>query len=116
NGARNASPLDSSELAPGRMSMSSVLTRTAGDKSSLDVSGRPSLNLGLPDGGAAGSPSSSSSVDSLEAEGNTQPIKPTGFFARCAVYSGRALAEWSTVVHECNSFTERRRAEGVLAL
>lgn len=30
-----------------------------------------------------------------------------------AKYSGRALAEWSVIVMECNNFVERRRAEGV---
>lgn len=116
NEARNASPLDGSEPATGRASISSVFTRTTGDKSSPGGSERPTLNLTLPDGGVTESPSSSCSLDSLEAEGNTQPVKPTGEFARCAVYSGRALAEWSIVVHECNTFAERRREEGVLAL
>ena len=42
--------------------------------------------------------------------------KPVGIYASGAVYSGRALAEWSTIVNECNSFVERRRDEGVLGL
>ncbi len=33
-----------------------------------------------------------------------------------AKYSGRALAEWSMIVGECNNFVERRRAEGVPGL
>jgi len=33
-----------------------------------------------------------------------------------AKYSGRALAEWANIVNECNSFTERRREEGVPSL
>lgn len=113
NEARNASPLDASEPAPGRTSISSVFTRTTGDKSSPGGSERASLNVTLPDEEVTGS---SSSLDSLEAGGNTQPVKPTGAIARSAVYSGRALAEWSIVVHECNTFAERRREEGVLAL
>lgn len=44
-----------------------------------------------------------------------QPAKPTGAFLRNAVYSGRAMAEWSQVVAECNNFAERRRKEGVKA-
>ncbi|KAJ2987179.1 hypothetical protein NUW58_g4649 [Xylaria curta] len=44
------------------------------------------------------------------------PIEPTGSFARSVKYAGRALAEWSLVVAECNSFIERRREEGVLGL
>jgi hypothetical protein len=41
------------------------------------------------------------------------PRKPTDTEAR---YAGRALAEWSLVVMECNNFVERRRAEGVPTL
>jgi hypothetical protein len=33
-----------------------------------------------------------------------------------AKYAGRALAEWGSVVGECNNFVERRRAEGVPGL
>ncbi|PHH88618.1 hypothetical protein CDD83_7297 [Cordyceps sp. RAO-2017] len=40
-------------------------------------------------------------------------VKPEGIFARNAVYSGRALAEWAHVIAEFNSFVERRREEGV---
>ncbi|KAG5982667.1 hypothetical protein E4U55_001549 [Claviceps digitariae] len=43
----------------------------------------------------------------------TKPIKPSGIFAKNAVYCGRALAEWSQVVSECNIFTERRQDDGV---
>jgi hypothetical protein len=46
----------------------------------------------------------------------TKPVKPTGFYAKNAVYCGRALAEWSLVVFECNNFVDRRREEGVLGL
>ncbi|KAK4153412.1 hypothetical protein C8A00DRAFT_15361 [Chaetomidium leptoderma] len=42
--------------------------------------------------------------------------RPTGVYASGAVYSGRALAEWSIVVSECNSFVDRRRDEGILGL
>ncbi|KAK9771355.1 putative DUF1765-domain-containing protein [Seiridium cardinale] len=44
------------------------------------------------------------------------PVKPTGIYAQPSTYAGRALAEWSTVVAECNSFVDRRREEGVLGL
>ncbi|KAK1754906.1 hypothetical protein QBC47DRAFT_203717 [Echria macrotheca] len=43
-------------------------------------------------------------------------VKPVGIYASGAVYTGRALAEWSLVVSECNSFVDRRRDEGVLGL
>lgn len=45
-----------------------------------------------------------------------RPERPTGVYAAGAVYTGRALAEWSIVVGECNSFVDRRRDEGVLGL
>ncbi|KAK1764602.1 DUF1765-domain-containing protein [Phialemonium atrogriseum] len=45
-----------------------------------------------------------------------QPTRPTGAQAAVATYAGRALAEWSLVVNECNSFVDRRRDEGVLGL
>ncbi|ATY62296.1 family UPF0592 [Cordyceps militaris] len=43
----------------------------------------------------------------------TRPSKPVGAFVRNAVYSGQALAEWTQVVNECNSFVDRRTDEGV---
>lgn len=44
------------------------------------------------------------------------PVQPVGLFKARATYSGRALAEWGIVVHECNSFIDRRRDEGVAGL
>ncbi|KAI0388079.1 DUF1765-domain-containing protein [Hypomontagnella monticulosa] len=44
------------------------------------------------------------------------PVEPKGVFASGVKYAGRALAEWSLVVAECNSFVDRRREEGVLGL
>lgn len=46
----------------------------------------------------------------------TKPLKPSGIYAKNAVYCGRALAEWSQVVSECNIFTERRQDDGILRL
>ena len=46
-----------------------------------------------------------------------QPVEPKGASSLAAVkYAGRALAEWSIVVNECNSFVDRRRDEGQLGL
>ena len=45
-----------------------------------------------------------------------QAERPIGVYASGAVYCGRALAEWSMVVSECNSFVDRRRDEGILGL
>ncbi|KAI1482318.1 DUF1765-domain-containing protein [Daldinia eschscholtzii] len=44
------------------------------------------------------------------------PVEPKGVYAKGAKYAGRALAEWSLVVAECNSFVDRRRSEGVPGL
>ncbi|KJZ72613.1 hypothetical protein HIM_07972 [Hirsutella minnesotensis 3608] len=53
--------------------------------------------------------------ENQETSGETSStgIKPAGSYARNAVYSGRALAEWAHVVSEFNNFVERRREEGV---
>jgi hypothetical protein len=45
----------------------------------------------------------------IEAKG----VEPTGNACASAKYSGRALAEWTLVVGECQSFFDRRKAEGV---
>jgi hypothetical protein len=52
----------------------------------------------------------------LARENLVNPVQPTGSCARSVKYAGRALAEWSLVVTECNNFVERRRDEGVLGL
>lgn len=44
---------------------------------------------------------------------DTPPSKPMGSAAESARYAGRALAEWSLTVNECQNFFERRRKEGV---
>ncbi|KAI1342446.1 DUF1765-domain-containing protein [Xylariaceae sp. FL0016] len=44
------------------------------------------------------------------------PVQPKGSAVSSVKYAGRALAEWSLVVAECNSFIDRRRDEGVLGL
>lgn len=46
----------------------------------------------------------------------TRPCRPLGMSPHNAAYSGRALAEWSQVVFECNHFADRRRQEGVVSL
>ena len=56
-------------------------------------------------------------VDSLSSAGRTlddvRPIVPSSGQNAAASYAGRALAEWSMVVGECQAFFERRRSEGV---
>ena len=63
-----------------------------------------------------GSPFELVEVDFRSSQGAVQATKPTGFYATTATYTGRALAEWSVVVNENNSFVDRRRDEGVLGL
>ena len=41
------------------------------------------------------------------------PLKPEGAAVGPSKYTGRALAEWSLLINECQNFFERRRAEGV---
>ncbi|KAI0404453.1 hypothetical protein F4802DRAFT_615574 [Xylaria palmicola] len=52
----------------------------------------------------------------LNRDNLVSPVEPKGSFASTVKYAGRALAEWSLVVAECNSFVERRREEGILGL
>ena len=39
--------------------------------------------------------------------------KPTGLATASSRYSGRALAEWTFISHECQNFFDRRKNEGV---
>ena len=41
------------------------------------------------------------------------PLEPVGVMAGPSRYAGRALAEWAILIAECQSFFERRKAEGV---
>ncbi|KAK0258182.1 hypothetical protein B0A54_00236 [Friedmanniomyces endolithicus] len=47
------------------------------------------------------------------AAANLGPVEPVGEGKSHATYCGRALAEWTVVVGECQSFFERRKHEGV---
>jgi len=53
------------------------------------------------------------SQDSLVNKAEIKPVKPNREEFSTAKYSGRALAEWSTVIMECRSFYSRRKQEGV---
>lgn len=57
-------------------------------------------------------------IDALAeaAAAETEPIRPTGIAAGNAAYTGRAIAEWTQVVWECNSFVDRRCDEGCASL
>lgn len=105
--ARNADP---SEVPPVRHRVSVHLDRL----SSIDPTASPIESSIEEHAHDAGAPSRRNipSQDPLI----TRPAKPIGFYAKGAKYAGRALAEWSLVVNECNSFVDRRRDEGVLGL
>jgi len=96
---------------------------------SLDLSFTTDAGQPNPNPSLQRSSDSSDSTESYSSEGfelelererqrNTvQPTRPIGAdAAAAATYAGRALAEWSLVVNECNSFIDRRRDEGVLGL
>ena len=44
---------------------------------------------------------------------DNSPLEPIGVTAGPSKYAGRALAEWAILITECQSFFERRKAEGV---
>lgn len=119
--ARNAAPLeaDSDSDSPNEEKPADSLTlvlpeirrvtsteSVKEDSVTSPISGDDSGNmLGVPQGGRP------------EGELQTmQPTQPIGIFKERATYSGRALSEWCIVVHECNSFIDRRRDEGVCGL
>lgn len=108
--ARNATPLSSPlEEHPRRLSLAEPLHN--GDS--------PSTVMHAPGTGVS-SPSDESDATrtatpntGYQAPDESRPAKPAGAFVRNAVYSGQALAEWTQVVNECNSFVDRRTDEGI---
>lgn len=114
NGARNASPsaqsLESASRRPSATFMRSVSSDSG--RASQTSEDTAFLVLDEPKDDAS---ESTPPVNGLM-EPMTKPVKPTGFYTKNAVYCGRALAEWSLVVFECNNFVDRRREEGVLGL
>ena len=44
---------------------------------------------------------------------DNSPLEPVGVMAGPSKYAGRALAEWAILITECQTFFERRKAEGV---
>ncbi|EPE08895.1 gpi inositol-deacylase [Ophiostoma piceae UAMH 11346] len=125
NEARNANP---SEFTPYDDASSSA------SRSNSVSSSRPSLGYqrGSSPFGNSGEwersrepsplPRNSLAIDDFNLERErervvVQPIEPQDGDAKLrAKYAGRALAEWSLVVNECNSFVDRRRDEGVYGL
>ncbi|KAH9886774.1 hypothetical protein F4778DRAFT_438396 [Xylariomycetidae sp. FL2044] len=101
--AKNADPCEI-PMSPHRISMAWDYRSSFDPISPVLSSDRTSDELPLP----------KTSVPTLEPI--IKPTQPTGTLASGVKYSGRALAEWSLVVAECNNFVDRRRDEGVLGL
>ncbi|KAI8623001.1 DUF1765-domain-containing protein [Xylariaceae sp. FL1651] len=99
--AKNAESPESVPTSPSNVSMALDRRSSIGQPSSIDL-----YEDEVPLRNAA----------SLNKENLVNPVQPKGSFATSVKYAGRALAEWSLVVAECNSFVERRRDEGVLGL
>ncbi|KAI0841199.1 DUF1765-domain-containing protein [Hypoxylon sp. FL0890] len=113
--AKNADP---SEIpsTPHRISMSFDRRQSFGQMSSVD---RSSDDLPLSRVSTVSRNRDEATLRgpfSLPQEPIIMPVEPEGVFATGVKYAGRALAEWSLVVAECNSFVDRRREEGVLGL
>ncbi|KAL1913266.1 hypothetical protein Sste5344_000814 [Sporothrix stenoceras] len=118
NGARNANPTESVPLDDDSSTASSSRS------GSISSSGRPSLGYRrnsspiVPNSGNEWTAPEDDFDRERERERVViQPVEPKGHDALLrAKYAGRALAEWSLVVNECNSFIDRRRDEGIYGL
>ncbi|TPX16584.1 uncharacterized protein E0L32_003878 [Thyridium curvatum] len=146
SGARNANPADSVSDDDGRSSLSSSSRASVGSRSvsdgSVSSSRGTTTSFGADVLGGGGGEDDearrfsplqpSPAIWDMDSEreardrqqqqqvgssvGVIRPVKPAGIYATSSRYAGRALAEWSLVVNECNSFIDRRRDEGVLGL
>lgn len=83
---------------------------TSSSSPSNPSSSRPSSDSSFQTPTGAGTPADPAATPTI------RPVRPAGMYISNATYVGRALAEWSLVVAECNNFVERRRDEGVLGL
>lgn len=124
NEARNANPAESVPLDD------ESSTASSSRSGSISSSGRPSLQgyrrnsspVGTNNGGGGSEWAAAPEEDDFDRERErervvVQPVEPKGHDALLrAKYTGRALAEWSLVVNECNSFIDRRRDEGIYGL
>ncbi|KAI0199196.1 hypothetical protein F4808DRAFT_451513 [Astrocystis sublimbata] len=102
--AKNAESLDASTLPTSSSSASTALEERESNNEQDSVTDLHEDDIPL------------RNTAGLSKENLVSPVKPTGSCARSVKYAGRALAEWSLVVAECNNFVERRREEGILGL
>ncbi|KAF3012417.1 hypothetical protein E8E14_010822 [Neopestalotiopsis sp. 37M] len=111
SGSANSGLIDAAKNAnPGDVSPTTVRTMMQYAEEEISVSFSPIEHRN------SNGQSPWSSPQIATSENLVGPVKPPGIYMQSSTYSGRALAEWSTVVAECNSFTDRRREEGVLSL
>ncbi|KAI2621203.1 DUF1765-domain-containing protein [Hypoxylon sp. NC1633] len=116
NAAKNADPSEV-PLSPHRISMTFDRRQSLGPMTPVDeVSDDMPLNSPSTPVRRGKEDAAQRSPTSPMQEAIILPAEPKGAFATGVKYAGRALAEWSLVVAECNSFVDRRREEGVLGL
>lgn len=119
SGARNASPMSSSsDSLPRRLSLKLEQSSSLRSDLSLTDLDEDSIDFDAVEKSPAPSPPAGESARYTDRFGDAivHPVKPRGFHTKNAIYTGRALAEWSHVVFECNNFVERRRSEGIINL
>jgi len=125
NEARNARPLlvtRDAEKKDRRPSLSLTIATSqlsndiAVEDDHLDIRSPTRLPVSETAAGPGRGRSPEHDVEAARLQLCVQPAKPEGVYVSGSVYAGRALAEWSLVVAECNSFVDRRRDEGVLGL
>ncbi len=130
--ARNAKPLDASPTRGEKRSSPGLLARSFSNGSSSDSSDDDKTPFHTPqdeaDEGLLPSPTMPATTAVPGARRSTWTRRSGRISRRCKRhvlrgslrpmlrYTGRALAEWSLVVNENNSFVDRRRDEGVLGL
>lgn len=114
NGARNASPATESGDTTPRRPSATFMRSVSSDSGRASQTSEDTAFLVMDDSTENSSDPAPVSIGLMEPM--TKPVKPTGIYTKNAVYCGRALAEWSLVVFECNNFVDRRREEGVLGL
>ncbi|PHH68212.1 hypothetical protein CDD80_173 [Ophiocordyceps camponoti-rufipedis] len=99
--------------APRRGRSGEAETPVEGERSAVKASVEEWLKGTTTAGEARGSAGSSGRVNPGDEAERERAVKPCGLFSSNSAYLGRALAEWSHVVSEHNSFVDRRRDEGV---
>ncbi|KAI0484880.1 DUF1765-domain-containing protein [Xylariaceae sp. FL0804] len=104
NSAKNADPSEIGASSNGD-------SASAGD-STIGEDRTSSRSMSPPEDSSGDSPPKRPASPPIQ-EPLVTPVQPQGASAISVKYAGRALAEWSLVVAECNNFVDRRRDEGI---